>query len=186
MRVERSSDGEASVFAGDTLVADVRPAQVELDLPPAVSGDAARAAEAPESWSEGHPFPTCFGCGPERDPGDGLRLFPGPVEGSDLFACPFTPNASLAEGSELAPEMVWAVLDCPSAAPAMNPRSSPAIVLGSLAVTQEAAVTVGEPHVVVSRSARKDGRKHFTDVALYSAERELKAAGRALWISLKA
>ena len=31
-----------------------------------------------------HPFPTCFSCGVGRDPGDGLRIFPGRV--SDVAA----------------------------------------------------------------------------------------------------
>jgi hypothetical protein len=34
----------------------------------------------------GHPFPTCFGCGPERAEGDGLRQFAGPVPSGDRVA----------------------------------------------------------------------------------------------------
>ena len=30
-----------------------------------------------------HPFPTCFACGTDREEGDGLRIFPGPVGDAD-------------------------------------------------------------------------------------------------------
>ena len=43
---------------------------------------AAQAADAmlrPPPGRVDHPFPRCFACGPDRDEGDGLRIFPGPV-----------------------------------------------------------------------------------------------------------
>jgi len=185
LRIERAGDGATTVFDGQTLIAEGHPTELDLKAPPPVSIEAAQSADA-AAWLENHPFPTCFGCGPEREPGDGLRLFVGTVAGEHgLFACPFTPDSSLAAGSELAPEMVWAALDCPSAGPAPNPGNSPPIVLASMAVTQSAPVAVGEPHVIVSRLAREDGRKRFTSVALYSDDGELKALGRSLWISLR-
>src|SRR5262249_59506450 len=58
-----------------------------------------------------HLNPMCFVCGPDRAPGDGLRLFAGPLvrPGSDpVFAVPWMPAANLAAGDALvAPEFVW-------------------------------------------------------------------------------
>ena len=62
-----------------------------------------------------HPYPACFVCGPTRDEGDGLRIFPGPVEGRELYAAPWTPDDSVADDEGIVrPEFVWAALDCPS------------------------------------------------------------------------
>ena len=53
-------------------------------------GGAGRRGGVPGLTS--HPFPTCFACGTDREPGDGLRIFPGPVAGRagrrDLDAAP--------------------------------------------------------------------------------------------------
>ena len=62
------------------------------DGPPPVGLDAAAAAAGRFAWEHDHPFPTCFGCGPERDPADALCLFTGPV-GDGRFAVPWTPPA---------------------------------------------------------------------------------------------
>ena len=41
---------------------------------------------------ERHAFPTCFVCGPERQDGDGLRIFAAPVEARDVVAAPWIPH----------------------------------------------------------------------------------------------
>ena len=63
---------------GERLVAEARPAELLLDVPEAVPAEELERAEAGghEHWTAKHPFPTCFVCGPERAPGDGLRIFP--------------------------------------------------------------------------------------------------------------
>jgi hypothetical protein len=43
----------------------------------------AQEATARYPLYQGHPFPTCFTCGPDRAPGDGLRIFPGPLSHGD-------------------------------------------------------------------------------------------------------
>ena len=61
----------------------------------AVTLDEARAAEAEYAGHRSHPFPSCFSCGPDREEGDGLRIFPGPV-GEGRVAATWTPAPSLA------------------------------------------------------------------------------------------
>ena len=81
-------DDTVSVRDGDTLVAEGRALELELDPPAPVHPGAAAAASRAgyERWAARHPFPFCLVCGPEREPGDGLRLFPGAL-GDGRFAC---------------------------------------------------------------------------------------------------
>jgi len=71
-----------------------------------------------------HPFPTCFVCGPDRRPGDGLRILVGPVAGRDLSANVWYPDEALAEsqmalsglsscGQRLTAPEVWVPMETP-------------------------------------------------------------------------
>ena len=180
LRVKRAADGEVALLNGDTLIAEARPAEIDFDPPAAITLEQAEEAISRSPFSEDtHPFPTCFGCGPLREAGDGLRLFPGPVGGRGVTGVPWTPAEEVDE------VMLWAALDCPSGSPATNPDNHPPIVLANLAAKQIAPVRVGDEHVIVAELVETDGRKKHTHVALYSASGELRAIARALWISLR-
>ena len=78
MAVERDGD-TVRMSDGETLVAEARSAAVDVgELPPAVTPEEAEEAVAAglQRWTSGHPFPTCFVCGPRRLHGDGLDIFP--------------------------------------------------------------------------------------------------------------
>jgi hypothetical protein len=190
MVVERGDNGTVRVLDGDALVAEARPTALAPDAPSAV--DAAEAARAEEDSpfldETAHPFPTCFVCGPLRSPGDGLRIFSGPVSQRDVCAARWTPAADLAgEDGTLPPELVWAALDCPTSVPVANepgPDFRP-IVLARLAARVLAPVVAGEPHTIVSWPIEIDGRKRHSGAALHSDTGELLAVARALWIELK-
>jgi hypothetical protein len=173
--------GAALLLDGDDVVAEARPAELDVTGPAPVGIAEAAAAAERFAWAHDHPFPTCFGCGPERDPADALCLYTGPV-GDGRFAVPWTPPAWTGDG-EVDPHFVWAALDCPSSAPVHGTISSP-VVLGRLAVALERPVVVGAPHVIQSWLERSDGRKRHTAVALYTAEGERRAVGRAVWVQL--
>jgi hypothetical protein len=183
LAVERGGDSVRVVREG-TLVLEAAPASLDIDVPQAPSVAEAAAAEADSPFlDDSHPFPTCFACGPLRSEGDGLRLFAGRVAGRELFAAAWTPAAEFAsEGDAVDPLFVWAALDCPSSAPAMSGQT---IVLASLAVELRAPVRVGEPHVIGSWEIERDGRKHWSGVAIWDARAGVCAAGRALWIELR-
>src|SRR5688572_23155836 len=162
-----------------------RPPPIGVELAVARDGDAA-------SWVHDHPFPTCFGCGPERDPADALCLFCGPVglcsptksdQCDGRFAVPWTPPAWTGDHGVVDPVFVWAALDCPSSAPAHGTIDAP-VVLGRLTVALEGAVAVGAPHVIQSWLERTDRRKRHTGVALFTADGERRAGGRAVWVEL--
>jgi hypothetical protein len=171
------------VVQDGTLVLEAAPAALDVEVPPAPSVTDAGAAEANSPFlDDSHPFPTCFACGPLRDEGDGLRLFAGRVAGRELFAAAWTPAAEFGSDGSVDPLFVWAALDCPSSAPAMSGQT---IVLASLAVEIRAPVTVGAPHVIGSWEIERDGRKHWTGVAIWDGAGGVCAAGRALWIELR-
>jgi hypothetical protein len=114
--VERGETGRVALLQGEVLLADARRANVDLGLPAPVSYDEAQSATGRFRWGEGHPSPSCFVCGPQRAPEDGLRIFAGPVRGRHLVAAPWIPPPSLAQPDGSMPaEMVWAALDCPGA-----------------------------------------------------------------------
>ena len=187
LTVERA-DGALLVRDGDTLVAEGRLARLEVEPPePVTFDDAGRASERGyPRWSHSHPFPTCVVCGPDREPLDGFRIFPGEVEGRDVFAAPWTPDGSLAGHDGLVrPECVWAALDCPTSAPVALYEEGRPIVLAQLAVSIERPVRAGEPHVLMSWRLGVDGRKRRGAAALLGPGGELLAGSEALWIELR-
>ncbi|MEQ8935351.1 MAG: hypothetical protein RIE56_06135, partial [Amphiplicatus sp.] len=113
LRVERRGESVVAL-EGDTLIAEARPARIAVDLPlipDAAAIDAARAEFCANPQSR--IFPSCFVCGPRRN--DGLRIFAGAAS-HGVNADYWTPADDLASADGLvAPEFVWAALDCPSA-----------------------------------------------------------------------
>jgi hypothetical protein len=175
------ADGGAALADDAGVVAEARPAELSLSGPAPASVDEATAAAARFVWAHDHPFPTCFGCGPERDPADALCLYTGPV-GDGRFAVPWTPPRWAGDGV-VAPLFAWAALDCPSAAPVQGTTTSP-VVLGRFTVALEQPIEVGAPHVIQSWLERSDGRKRHTAVALFTASGERRACARAVWLEL--
>src|SRR3954471_17211292 len=150
-------DGGLEVHDGDALVAEAVPATVELEPPRRVNAAEAVAAEARYSGAQEHAFPECFVCGPAREPGDGLVLRPGPLDG--VVATTWRPDAGLGDGDgHVRPEFVWAALDCPGAfAVELGGRATR--VLGRLAARIDRLPEVGETYVVVGWPLGGEGRR---------------------------
>ena len=183
--VAREADGAVKVTDGDTLVASGRPATVSAEPPPAIPFD--RAAEASragfEQWTGSHPFPRCVVCGPDRGPGDGMQIFPGPLDEDGAFAATWVPEGD--PGTTVAPELVWAALDCPTSAPVVDFGHGNPCVLARLTAVIEGDVRAAEPHVLISWPVARDGRKRHSSVALYDGEGAVAARADALWIELR-
>ena len=191
MAVERGAGAALTVRDGETVVMQGRPATVALDVPAPVSLTEAQAAADACPWLDRHPFPTCFGCGPERVAGDGMREFPGPVESRPgIWATPWVPDDSLADGAGVVrPRFTFAALDCPSGAGAIEAAgvhlSEHVHVLGRLTGRVLAPARVGEAHVVMAWPIRAEGRKRHGGVAIFNGADDLVAIGEALWIALE-
>ncbi|MBR0693419.1 hypothetical protein JQ553_09345 [Bradyrhizobium lablabi] len=138
-----------------------------------------------------HLLPMCFVCGPDRAPGDGLRLFAGPLVRQDdsvVFAVPWTPDPSLAAADGLvAPEFVWSALDCPTGYVCTYDRETGGfnglpILLGRLSARIERRPRPSERCVVTSWQTGSEGRRLIAEAALFGEEENLLAVGRATWI----
>lgn len=169
---------------GERPVAEARPAGVAIDVPAPPSHEAAVEAARRCPGLVHHPLPTCFVCGPQRAPGDGLRIFAGPVEGRPLVAAPWVPDDSLADGrGRVRPEFVWAALDCPGFFAA--PLGGSLALLGELAARIEGPVLPGERCVVIGWPVASEGRKHRTGTAVFAADGRLVARAEATWVVLR-
>jgi hypothetical protein len=185
LHVQRRDHGIALLDEDDKLIAEASPATVSVDVPKAVSLDAARRAAERYPWRDRHPYPTCFVCGPMREPGDGLGIFPGPVGDESLYAAPWIPESSLADAEgNVRDEFVWGALDCPSGIVTDLFGDVGRILLGRLAADLRHPVRAGAPYVVQAWPIHRDGRKLSTASALFTADGQLCAVARAVWIEV--
>jgi hypothetical protein len=166
---------------GGDVVAVAKSADEPVEIVPPVLDIPADATAAVEDAN--HPFPSCFTCGPDRDSGDGLRIFAKRLPGQSILADQWTPDESLVDDEGVVrPEIVWAALDCPGGWAALNRIPGGVAVLGRMTARIDRTPRLGEPCVVVATSDWHDGRKIGAHSALYTAQGELLAAARAVWI----
>jgi hypothetical protein len=181
-------EGGADLVAGGEVLAQARAAgEVEVGSVPRVGLEAARAAAVPAGLVREHPFPGCFGCGPERDPAEAVALHPGPVDGAaGVLAAAWRPGPGLPHepGGALAAGTVWAALDCASGAAAVPPGLPPH-VLGRLHGRLAAPVRVGEEVAVVAWPLGEEGRKRWGASAILGGGGEVRGVARATWIALR-
>lgn len=164
---------------GDTLVAEAAPDELDVELPPPVTLAEARAAAALYAGHEEHVFPECFVCGPARRPGDGLRIFAGPVAGRDgVVAAPWVAR-------EASAPVTWAAIDCPGAfAVGMTGRGE--TVLGRMSARVLRLPADGERCVALGWRLGEDGRKLFAGTALVGEDGDPIAVARQTWITPRA
>jgi hypothetical protein len=155
------------------------------EAPPAPTLDQARAAAARYIGHEQRVHPTCFTCGPQRDEGDGLRVFAGQIEGAPAghVATTWTPHEAFGDAEGLAPtEVVWAAMDCPGFFAWVVKEGRHGALLGTMSGEVTRRPRVGEETIVVAWPLARDGRKETAGVALYSAGGELLARAHQVWI----
>lgn len=182
-----SGDGvSATLHDGDTLIGEAKAApHFALRPPAALSLNQARAAQARYSGFADHRYNTCFVCGPGRPARDGLDIFTGAVEGQNMVACTWTPQADLANANGvIAEEFIHAALDCPSYW-ALPHAGKPALLARLTSSIDAALPRVGEELIVAAWPIRSDGRKHWGASALYRPNGEVIARSEALWIEPK-
>lgn len=182
------SDGRAAELMLDgASIGKAEQSSAAWGVPGPVDYDRAVAASRAFPWYEGHPFATCFVCGPDREEGDGLRIHPGALQERRIVAAPWTPAVSVCDASGLVqPEIVWAALDCPSwfGILAFEPGIRYAL-LGELTVRIHERPRQGGRCVVVGWAAGRDGRKLYGGTAIYSDSGALLATSAATWVELK-
>ena len=164
-----------------------------------VDPEEARAAMASYSGLTSHPFPTCFSCGTGREPGDGLRIFPGrvkdaPAEGGEgpgtRVAATWTPDSTVAEDyhayageqPRVSLPVTWAALDCVGGwAGDLEERL---MVLARMTARLDSLPVIGEEHVLVGQGRRHEGRKTWTSSTLFAADGRVVGSAEHLWIAV--
>ncbi len=181
--VRNDDDAVRLVQEGETVAEAVPGDGGALSAVPQVS--VAEAADASKTYAglHKHPFPECFVCGPSRDPGDGMSLFPGRL-GDGRTACVWVPAADLAdEAGRVAAQFVWAALDCPGGWSA--PIEGRPMVLGRMTTGIDVLPMVGERCVVMGRLLGSEGRKTWTATTAYGADGRVLGRAHATWIVVK-
>ena len=185
LRVVRTPAG-VELLCHDQLVAKAWPHHFEQHVPACPTLADAREMASRYGGFDHHVFPTCFVCGPGREEGDGLRIFPGLSHDSTLVSSPWVVDHSLCdEHGKLYPWFVWCALDCPSGWAFLHGSERPA-VLGEFSVQINSTIACGQELIVVGWEIQRLGRKHHTGSALYSAAGVLLASGQATWFEIKA
>jgi hypothetical protein len=188
VKLELGADGSRSLQLAGTELARATPASLELELRAAPDPLETEARAGGCRAMRTHPFPACFVCGPARADGDGLRVFPGMVAESDAVAALWTPDASLCDArGRVAPEFLWAVLDCPSAFPLLESEAARALepmVLAKLCVALDGELRAGERARVVAWPIAQEGKRGTAGAAIFSEAGAVVGRARATWVSL--
>jgi hypothetical protein len=188
LRVDHAA-GRVRLVDGDAVVAEAVPADATAWSPGIEPIGFGAATTASERFDESayralHPFPTCYTCGPDRTPGDALRIFPAPIGRPGVVAWPWVPAPSLTADDGLVDLLVvWAALDCPAGL-AWIADADVAAVLGRMTVVVHRRPSPGEELVVGGWRATADGRKLAAGSAIWSADGEVLAENRAIWFEL--
>jgi hypothetical protein len=157
------------------------PASDRVDL------DRAVAASRGFRGFEEHVFPGCFVCGPDREEGDGLRIFPGALDSEgEVFAAAWQPESTLRDPdapNQVDPAFVWAALDCPGCFSFPQPENA-IVLLGELSAALYAPVPIDEPAILLSWQIEHKGRKHTTGSSVHDTSGRRLAAARGVWIEV--
>jgi acyl-coenzyme A thioesterase PaaI-like protein len=179
------TDGiSASLLQDDQIVVTAAKGPVEIDVPPPPTLTEAQDAEPRFSGHSHHIFPGCFVCGPDREAGDGMRIFPGALhDHANRVAATWTPDDSVTgEDGLVRPEFLWAALDCPGYF-ATEDKAGLAL-LGRMSAVIHRTVHAGDPLIVTGWPIDSEGRKHRVGSALHDKDGQLVAAATATWITL--
>ena len=183
LRIAREGGTVQALDDAGLVVAEAREALLDL-VPPAPPTPAEAAAAtrwflaSPYSHSTG----LCFVCG-SAAPG-GLRVFTGQVPGRpDIAAALWHPEPGFADATgAIAPEFLWAALDCAGAFAFTVNAAPQRMLLGRIAARLEGRVAPGEAVIVLGWQIGREGRKLHAGTALFGADGGLRGIARALWV----
>ena len=101
-----------------------------------------------------------------------------------MVAAPWVPDASLGhDDGKVAPEFMWAALDCPGYFAARD--DGVPMLLGEFTAHLDRRVHIDEPCVLIGWKISVSGRKYEVGTALFDEDGELCGRARALWIEPK-
>lgn len=168
--------------AGGAVIGSAAPGSFLRDAPEPPTAEQAATGLAAYPGFDHHPFDHCFTCGTARAEGDGMRLFTGPIS-DGRTAGPWTPHPALAGAAgHLDTPTTWAALDCPGGWAADFTQQT--TVLGRMTAQVHRLPSAGEPCLAVGALRGHEGRKFFTDTALWTVDGELVGRSEQIWIQV--
>jgi len=181
-----TSGSAATLVDGDVEIASARRAELDLDIPDAISFAEAARARANFTGYKTHPFPNCFVCGTGRRCGEGMCLFTGRLA-EGIVASSWVPQAEFAdEEGHVPPELVCAALDCPGAWGFIDRYGiNGPVVLGRMTYRLDKPIRAEGRYVVMGWALGREGRKLFSGTVVYDAHGSACAAAAATWIQLQ-
>jgi hypothetical protein len=199
-RVEVDGDGRRLTFdigrpggtvlsgwAATTSTEPVVPADIVADLAAAATLTPEQRARF-DAHTETRPeeFSECFGCGSHNE--DGLRLKTRPIDDRRAWI-DWTPDIRWHDGDGLPTLPAVAALDCTSAFPLRHlgvMTDHETVLLGTYDGEIHRRPPAGQPDPfrIVTAPRRRDGRKIYADIGLFSAGGEAFITGCATWIVL--
>lgn len=181
--IERLPDGRVVLSDGGTVLAHAESATLQLEPPtPPSFAEAQWASERYLGFTE-HSAPHCFVCGPAREWGDGLAIFPGPLPGRRLVAAPWAPDPTLFDKSgAVRAEFVWAALDCPSGFALLEAFGRRSVVLSQLTASLIRPLEVGARWIVLGWPFAAEGRSLMGASAIFSESGQLHALASAVLV----
>jgi hypothetical protein len=157
------------------VAATAVPSHFESTAPESVALERAERASALYPGFNHHFFPNCFTCGPDRTPGDGLRIFP-------VVATIWQPPSSVWRADRtVASEFLWAALDRPAIWAQIvhgGAEADERAVSGRLELLQHAPVPSDAPSVVVGWPIARQGRRVVAGAGIFSDSGQLLVESR--------
>ena len=180
----RQNPLNVELYDEETLIATARASVLDLELPNfPIWEDVERASER-YAGHQTHPFPNCFVCGPKRALSDGLRIFAGPLVGTNMVAASWRPGKELTdEKGFIRRELLWCALDCPGAF-AVDQKLEKPRVLGRLTAQLFHNIQPKERVRVLGWPLGEERRKAFAGTALVDSSNRVCAVAKAVWIAL--
>ena len=179
--MRRVADDDASVIAEATW--QVFPMTT---LRPPVDFERARAGERDSiAWSTSR-FGSCFVCGSQRAPGDGLRIFPGPVgvaprtADGQTVATLWRPDVSLAEDGRIAARYVWSALDCPGYFAINEDREY--LLLAQMSARIYELPAPDKPLLIQAWPLGRERRSKMAATAIYAGDGRILAVAHTRWM----
>ena len=188
MQVNRFEDGTATISDGETLIAQVKSVDWEMEVPAPPDWNDVRAV-ASKSLAFGSNLndllpgrkgfhPICFCCGVEHD--TGLQVCVAPT-GDQVAAIWETKKSWGASDGLLPVEFLWTAMDCPGQFAYME-KGIRTGMLGRITAAITERPKAGETLLVTAWTILVEGKKHFAGAAIFDKTGKLYCKAKTVWI----
>lgn len=179
---ETSEDTTRLLTHGGAVVGEGSVGSFEHPVPAFADADEIVTGEQNYPGFHTHPFDHCFTCGTAREPGDGLRIFTGSTA-NQRVAGPWHAHPTFNEADgKIGRPVTWAALDCPGGWAA--DFTAQTMLLGTMTAEVYIQPVGGQTYHAVGELVAHEGRKFFTNTALYTPDGDLVGRAEQVWISI--